>query len=104
MRKIKTIRSYTGLAAFIATLQTKPDGTLYSAGYMPMHMLPARPKFSFSAAWPFYRMNKDGMPCVTYIETAQRVYEVWEAETQDDCDNIMNEAEAEAIYNQRNAA
>jgi hypothetical protein len=99
MRKIKTIRTYTGLASFIATLKEKPSGALYVAGYMPMHMLPAKPKFSFSAAWPFYRINKDGMPCVTYIETAHRVYEVWEAETESDFENLVSEEKAQSRYN-----
>ena len=103
MRKIKTLKSYSALASFIATLKTKPSGKVYIAGYMPFHLLPAKPKYSFSAAWPFYRIDKPGLPCVTWIETSHKTYEIWEAETDAEFNMLLNEADAQREYDRRAA-
>ena len=98
MRKVKTIKGATNLARFIATLKTKPNGLPYVAGYMPSHLLPVAPRYSSTPAWAFYRIDAKGFPCVTYIETAQNTFEVWEADADADVDSIMGFVDAEAEY------
>lgn len=103
MRKLKTIKSRSGLASFIATLQTKANGLPYVAGYMPFHLLPVAPRYSSTPAWAFYRIEAKGLPCVTYIETAHKTYEIWEVESQDEFDSLLSFEEAEKAYLNRAA-
>jgi hypothetical protein len=92
-KHLKTIRSYTGLARYMATLQTKPSGRLSVCGYMADRDMPARAKYSYSPSRAIYRDSQ--MRAVAWIETAHKVYEVWCFDDAPDW-QITTESEAEA--------
>ncbi len=71
MKKIKTIRGYTALARFNATLKTKPNGDFYIAGYMAGYKMPVQSPYCYSPAYVWDRLANKNQDCVKKLETRE---------------------------------
>ena len=95
MKKIKTLRGIPSLMRFQATLRSKPNGELYTAGFMPCYKMPVISAYCYSPAYCWNRLDNKTQDCVKAIETSHAVYEVWQLESKEEYDSLVPEIDAE---------
>jgi len=82
-KRIKTLRGHTAKARYLAALQHKDSGDMYTAGYLANHLMPAKNRYSYSPAYQVCRTAPADMrlsQCVVVIETFHGNHEVWAVE------------------------
>jgi hypothetical protein len=75
MKRIKTLRSHTAHARWIAECDWGTDDDMKIAGYLPSHLMPMRPRYHSAPCFAAFVWR--GQPHLT-IETSHRCYEVWQ--------------------------
>jgi hypothetical protein len=92
--KLKTLRSHTAHAQFLATCDETADGFCVIAGYLPRALAPANDRYHYSPVVAVYRLADEPSRLVAIFETAHRKYEVWAI----DRTRIMSEARAIEVH------
>ena len=77
--KIKTLRSHTAFAKFLAELRHDENGYLVIAGHMPRFVSPVKGRYIYSPTTKVYVLgDAPESRLVVYAEVKHRTYEIWD--------------------------